>query len=95
MHSVFTKIFAIHKIASLEFGYFSGWPVLYTKIISLKALTENVVLSQRVEKDVKSSHLEPAFFFLLLLDYVLDYCALCNRVLARRATHFWSRRSAL
>jgi hypothetical protein len=33
MNSEFSKIFAVHQIASLEFSYFSGGPILYKNIL--------------------------------------------------------------
>jgi hypothetical protein len=39
----------------------------------LLKLTEGVVLSQGIEKDVKGCHLETSFLLLLLLDDVLDH----------------------
>ena len=58
-------------------------------------LTECVVLSQRIEKDVESCHLETSFLFLLLLDDVLDHWTLSHLVLARWATNFRSLGTAL
>lgn len=66
MNPEFSKIFAVHQIASLEFSYLSGGPIL-------KWMSG----SQRIKKDVISRHLETSSFFLLLLArryYILNQC---------------------
>jgi hypothetical protein len=54
-----------------------------------RKLTENVVLSQRIEENIEGRHLESAFFLLLLfLNDILDERGLGNGLLSSSITHF-------